>query len=355
MLIAAFVAFFVTCLVLIGVILFMPRQIGSASSEDGGGCAARVPLWGGLAILCGLWAGTLMLPVRGDDWQLLLLLASLLGLLGAVDDWRGLSVQQRLVGLLLIGVLMIHQTGVYLDDLGRITGALPYRLEDAAVPLTLLAIVGVSNAFNMIDGLDGLAGGLAFLLFAVLFGLLLQRGDSPEAATIALLLASLAAFLLFNFRIRNGSRARIMLGDSGTLMLGFLIAALLIRYSQQEQPLLRPVTALWLFAIPLMDTLSLFVRRLAQGRSPVRPDRQHLHHLLLQRGYAARAAVNRILLGALLLSLVGLVGEYLQVSEALMFGLFLLMFLVYFSVTGWYSRELGSLDAQRLSDRRGRR
>jgi UDP-GlcNAc:undecaprenyl-phosphate GlcNAc-1-phosphate transferase len=164
-----------------------------------------------------------------------------------------------------------------------------------SIQLTILAIVGITNAFNLIDGIDGLAGGLGFMSLITL-GLFLTLGNDANTALIAFALAGgVLAFLYYNF-----NPARIFMGDTGSLVLGFVIAVLCIRFMQisnnSQISVIHhaPVFALGLVMIPAFDTLRVFGKRIWNGKSPFEADRTHIHHLLTNAGISHALATRLI-------------------------------------------------------------
>jgi UDP-GlcNAc:undecaprenyl-phosphate GlcNAc-1-phosphate transferase len=144
-----------------------------------------------------------------------------------------------------------------------------------------------------------------------------------------LLLASvILAFLLFNVRISG--RALVFMGDAGSMFLGLVLAWLLIGFSQGEGRLMSPATALWIFAVPLIDTVSLMLRRMICGRSPFEADREHFHHILRAAGFSRKQTLALVLTLALTAAAVGLGGFFLGVSEHWMFFGFLSVFGLHF-------------------------
>jgi UDP-GlcNAc:undecaprenyl-phosphate GlcNAc-1-phosphate transferase len=187
------------------------------------------------------------------------------------------------------------------------------------MPLTIIAIVGLINAFNMIDGIDGLAGSLsviALLWFAVAAGLVGLRGE----LLVALLMAfCVLGFLAFNLRHHWRRRACVFLGDAGSMMLGAVLAFLAIALSQHNGgDALPPVTALWICAVPIIDTGSLIVRRLAAGVSPFSSDRQHLHHLMIDAGLSVNQVVTILSITSAVCGGIGVFGWLLGLADAAM-------------------------------------
>jgi len=288
-----------------------------------------VPLIGGI--------GMMAVFVLGLPWFYRLdpaclgLLSSLLLVtaVGAVDDARDLSPHSRLVAQLLAGGLMMSLGGVVLWDLGDLLGTGGLGLDLLGIPFTLFCVVGVINALNMIDGMDGLAGGTALVAsgwLAVLVGL---SGQFSLLALLALLGAVIMGFLCFNLRHPWRRRASVFMGDAGSMGLGFILTWLLIVLSQGESRVLNPITAVWILALPLMDTVSIMIRRKCRGVSPFNADRQHLHHLCHRLGLGDGQTTALLLTLACGLGAVGVAGEHWGVAEYWMHLAFWVLFLAY--------------------------
>jgi UDP-GlcNAc:undecaprenyl-phosphate GlcNAc-1-phosphate transferase len=201
----------------------------------------------------------------------------------------------------------------------------------SSIPLTVFSVVGVSNALNLSDGMDGLAGGLA-LIATIFIGAVAYLSDMAITLDGLLILSgALIGFLFFNMRFSWQPRAKVFMGDSGSLMLGFLLAWAAIRVTQDERNAFPPAAALWFFAIPLWDTVSLMLRRMLKGKSPFHPGRDHLHHILLRVGYSDSQVVRFILLVAVACGLVGFFGWRFGVPDAVLFYGFLALFAFYFA------------------------
>lgn len=138
----------------------------------------------------------------------------------------------------------------------------------------------------MIDGIDGLSGSVSLVSLGLIGVVAYSAHSSWSLFLIVALMGGVAGFLYYNLRYPGNGRARVFLGDNGSMLSGFLFAWLLVALSQGDgRVAMTPVTALWLFALPLMDTVGVMVRRIWLGKSPFRPDRQHLHHLLVRAGF----------------------------------------------------------------------
>jgi UDP-GlcNAc:undecaprenyl-phosphate GlcNAc-1-phosphate transferase len=198
------------------------------------------------------------------------------------------------------------------------------------------------NAVNMTDGIDGLAGSWLLVFYLTLLGLALNASLAMEANILLLLSVCIFVFLLFNFRIRATDKASVFLGDAGALFLGLATTWFLIRFSQPDYALMRPITAVWMVGLPLMDTVSIMVRRAVSGRSPFDPDREHFHHFLSEKGLSVRGSVAGFVLVNLGLSFVGLGGEWLLLPEWLMFYSFWTLFGLYYWTMSRFWRKADS-------------
>jgi UDP-GlcNAc:undecaprenyl-phosphate GlcNAc-1-phosphate transferase len=271
-----------------------------------------------------LWLHT---PI--SDYRLLFAGSLILLTVGVLDDLHELSARVRFAAQIAAGLVMTLGAGIVLEDLGYLVS--PQHLVSLgilAVPLSVFATVGVINAVNMSDGIDGLAASLTLIAVCAL-GLIAWSGEHTGAVGVLVLLASvLVAFLTFNLRLKGP--ALVFMGDAGSMFLGFVLAWLLIQFSQGEDRLLAPVTALWILALPLLDTVSMMLRRLLLGRSPFAADRQHCHHILIAAGFSPKRALAWMIALALIGASVGLAGHFLGIAEHWMFLGFLALFLMHF-------------------------
>jgi len=296
------------------------------------GHQGHIPLVGGLALFTTFLLSHLLLGAEDRLMDLVLMLSALLVLIGAVDDRWHLPHKFRLLAQAIIALLLVHFGDVRLDSFGAIVGS-ELSLGPLAIPITVFALVGVINAMNFIDGMDGLAGGLA--LITLLFLLYFALDAAPYLVpVITVLLLAIAAFLVFNARWLGRTQATIFLGDAGSLFLGFIIGWLLVDMSQAGASYsFRPVTALWIFAVPLIDTVGSMLRRILHGGSPFTPDRGHFHHILNRIGLSDSLSVVTAYAIAMAMGAVGVMGERFEWSEAWMFYSFLVIFGLYFAVT----------------------
>jgi len=203
------------------------------------------------------------------DYFLTLTAVLMVFAVGVFDDYRDPPPITKII-VTAAGALLVCFDDIYVGSLGTLFG-MALELGWFALPFTLFAIVGFTNALNLIDGLDGLAGSVSIVMLGALFSIGYGNDDALMMTMSGAFIAGLLAFLLYNW-----NPASIFMGDSGSLTLGFVIGVLVIKAAAYVQP----VTVLFLIAVPLMDTVIVMVRRKIHGRSIFSADKTHLHHIL---------------------------------------------------------------------------
>lgn len=289
-----------------------------------------IPVVGGLAMSFAIAVSASLHLIDADIFWGLMAAVSIIVVVGFLDDRSGLSVRWRFLAQGIAGLIIALSAGAPLASLGDLFGFGPVALGVLAVPFTVFAVVGMANALNLSDGMDGLAGGLALISTAFVAAAAYLAGRENTLIVLLILGGALLGFLFFNMRLPWQRRARVFMGDCGSLMLGFLLAWAAIRVTQSENNALPPAAALWFFAIPLLDTVSLMLRRMLKGKSPFHPGRDHLHHVLLRVGYTDSQVVLFIHLVAVACGLVGFFGWRWGVPDAVLFYGFLAVFALYF-------------------------
>lgn len=289
----------------------------------------EIPLVGGIAMFLGLMFALLTLSISLSDYRSFIAGFALLVFIGILDDFHELSPKARLIAQIIAALLMSCWGEVTLYNLGNLFGNGDITLNDWAIPFTLFTVVGMINAVNMTDGVDGLAGGLALIQLVALLILASHAQLISDVFLLALLVSCVIGFLIFNWRLPKRSHALVFMGDAGSMPLGFALVWFLISLSQGDHPAARPVTMLWIMAIPIFDMTSVMIRRIVNYRSPFSPDRQHLHHLLLARGLSVNKTTILLCLTAVIFALIGLLGEFYQVDQSHMFLGFIISFVGY--------------------------
>lgn len=280
-------AFVITLITIPPIISIIKRyklyDIPSARKEH----AVPIPTMGGIAIVIGMMTSMILwFPISSEIAQICFFLSILvLFALGIMDDLKDLSARYKFIVQASLAIL-IALSGIRITSFDGLFGIdeLPVA---AQYTITVLTIVGITNAFNLIDGIDGLAGGLGFMSLVTL-GLFLSISGDVNTALIAFGLAGgLFAFLYFNF-----NPARIFMGDTGSLVLGFVVAVLCIRLMQLHVLIPgaivpnTPVFVAGIVFIPVFDTIRVLALRIWKGKSPFHADKTHIHHLLTNAGFS---------------------------------------------------------------------
>lgn len=308
------------------------------------------PLVGGVGIFTGVAVGVWLLPVDQSIRHAVLAAGTVLVAVGVWDDIWEASFTFRFVAQAVAVSLLAYIADISLRELGHIFDtAHPMALGRWGVALTIFAAVGVINAVNMSDGLDGLAGGLTLVTCGALLLAANITGQLAYAPFLGVVVAALAGFMLYNARIPGLGPARLYLGDAGSLLVGFLLAWFLIAMTQGETRALAPVTALWIFALPLFDAVAALLRRPIQGRSPFRADRTHYHHYLRDLGLSVNQTLVTALAAAVALASIGLYCERSGVPEHVMFYAFMVLFALYFALMRYLDANIEKLVSLRLA------
>ena len=263
-----------------------------------------VPVMGGIAVFFGLVSAVLVGCILTDCSPLLPVLMAMVVLLymGAMDDLVGMSQLGRVLAEVLVLLGMIFAAGKCVDSLHGLWGMGAFSWW-IAVPLTVFAGVGIINAINMIDGVNGLSSGLCMTCAGMFGGVFLGRDDMPNAILAFAMCAGLIPFFLHNV---YGKRSRMFIGDAGTMMMGVLMSWCIIcllssdssRYDGTEDTV---ALALAILSVPVFDTLRVMTLRMLHGTSPFRADKTHLHHAFIAVGIShSITALSEILIDALI-------------------------------------------------------
>lgn len=263
--------------------------------------ARTVPRLGGVAVVlaaCLALAGVTVMfdidPSLFSAMRAFVIAGAIIFVAGVVDDVRGLGPGTKLLCECVAAIVMMR-SGLLIERVTLFGNTWP--LHWLAWPVTAAWLVGVTNAFNLIDGVDGLAAGIVTLAGAACASILVVRGHTPEAMLLTAFVGAYLGFLRFNF-----SPASIFLGDGGSLLAGFLLAATAITGWQKGATALATAVPLLLFAVPIADSAFAVLRRsltrpadgrtlMATLRQIAQPDRAHIHHRLLALGWSERRTV----------------------------------------------------------------
>ncbi|HLX91454.1 MAG TPA: MraY family glycosyltransferase [Puia sp.] len=260
---------------------------------------------GGLGIFAGFIFACLLTVHFGvsSEFQYFMAASLVIFFLGLKDDILVISAIKKFIGQVLAAFMVIYYGGLQIKSMHGFLGI--YQMPEMfSLMLTYFAVIVIINSFNLIDGVDGLAGSLGLISLSI-FGIYFLIIDMPAYSILAFsMAASLLAFLIFNFQ-----PAKIFMGDTGSLLIGLVSAILVIKFinvantTEVSYPIAAaPAIGFTILLIPLLDTLRVFGIRIFYRRSPFSPDRNHIHHILLDKGFSHRA-VTLILVGSNVLAI----------------------------------------------------
>ncbi len=293
---------------------------------------ASVPLTGGIAVTVALFVTLLFSAPVLSQYAILLVAIALLAAVGLLDDLGEVSPRGKLAVQVLAALFMTSWAGHFLSNLGDLVARGQIELRNWGIPLTVFAVVAVINGLNMLDGLDGLAGGLAFSTLSFFAAYARMLGDVNALKFLLVLLGAVAGFLIFNLPHPWRGRRRAFMGDTGSLVLGFIIAWFSIDLTQRTGSAVPPVVMLWVVGLVLLDLFTVTVRRMIRRRDPALPDRGHIHHLLLRRGGSQTGCLVWLLGANLVLGLAGTLMWRAGVEDYVSFGVFLVIGAVYVGI-----------------------
>jgi UDP-GlcNAc:undecaprenyl-phosphate GlcNAc-1-phosphate transferase len=268
------------------------------------------PLTGGIGILLAVIISTEiyldMNNLKGymPEFSQKLYIASIpLLILFLIDDFKSMRPLYRLIIQVTLSLYVIFSTDIYLSNLGNLFGFGEIQLGILSIPFTIFCVVGIMNAFNMIDGINGLCAGSAMmaLLFIGFYSGLMY--DS----VLIIIIGSMIGFLIFNLRF-FGKKRGVFLGDSGSNLIGFWVAWCAIYSSQNSIYQVETITMLWFVSIPLLDCIGLIFSRLVRGISIASPGRDHIHHKLMLN-YSPEGSLGIILIITLCTGFFGMILE----------------------------------------------
>jgi UDP-GlcNAc:undecaprenyl-phosphate/decaprenyl-phosphate GlcNAc-1-phosphate transferase len=304
---------------------------------------APIPSLGGLGIFAGFIMASLTIisMAQASEFQYFFAAFFVIFFLGLKDDILDITPIKKFIGQVLAAFLIIYKGNIQIQSMHGFLGVdqLPPMFS---IFFTYLTIIVIINSFNLIDGVDGLAASLA-LMAVVIFGIYFYEVNMPAYAILSFATAgSLVAFLIFNFQ-----PAKIFMGDTGSLLLGLINAILVIKFiNVANMPTVKipisaaPAVGFAILMIPLLDTLRVFGIRISHRRSPFSPDRNHIHHLLLDRGLS-HSTITVLLVSVNLLFIFGVYMLRSVDCTWLILGIFVIFFAVIAML--YYGRRRKSL------------
>lgn len=248
-----------------------------------------IPRLGGLAIFGGFLASILIFGELDQTMLCVLLGASMIVALGIFDDVLALGAKLKFVVQIVAAAIPVCVGDLQIKlftNLNPFSDTPYFHLGILAIPITIIWIVGITNAVNLIDGLDGLAVGVSSIAAITMLAVALLTGNMTIAVTMAALAGACIGFMPYNL-----NPAKIFMGDTGSTFLGYMLATVSIMGLFKFYAVISFAVPFLILGLPIFDTANAIIRRVAEGRSPMSPDRGHVHHKLIDMGFNQKQAV----------------------------------------------------------------
>ena len=285
-----------------------------------------MPRMGGLAIYISFFIVLFLTHTVTKELLGLFLGGTVLVFVGIVDDIKDLPAKVKLVGQIIAACIVVA-FGVRVDFMTNIFHGETVFLSFFSIPVTIVWIVGIINAVNLIDGLDGLAAGISVIAATTMAIVGYASGQMDMAAMAMILIGATLGFLRYNFH-----PAKIFMGDTGSMFLGYNLAVFAVLGVAKSFTMLSLVTPILVLAIPILDTLFAIIRRKMNHKPIFKPDKHHLHHCLLSYGFSHRDTVLIIYAVSAVLALCGLIMTYLNSTQGICLLVVISIMIIYGAV-----------------------
>jgi UDP-GlcNAc:undecaprenyl-phosphate/decaprenyl-phosphate GlcNAc-1-phosphate transferase len=327
-------AFLITLLFMFA-LLPVARSVGLIDRPGGRKThIGEIPVTGGLAMFGGLLISSPFIFQSLTGFPFFLAALTILVLVGALDDRFDLPPLVRALAQTCAALIMVLGAGLTVSSLGNAFFGGVVNLDWSSSLFTVLIVMAATNAFNMFDGSDGVAGIQATVALLAVGFACFMGGQLQALPVVGCLFGCVMAFLIFNWPSARTREVRAFMGDAGSTMLGFSLAWLGVAFSQGESRVISPAAVLWVFALPLYDFFSSMVRRISEGRSPFHGDSDHLHHLLRRSGLSPRRVALAILIGGSVVASVGIAGYLAGLPDGVLVLAWLAVGVIYHVIFG---------------------
>jgi len=299
-----------------------------------------IPLTGGISIFSGIISSLLLLGDMNEIIFSYLISVSIIFVLGIIDDIYNISPSLRFIVQFSIGLFLCYYSNIQIENLGDLFSLGEVNLGSFSYIFTSIVIVATINAFNFLDGVDGLLGSISLVTFSSIGFLYYIKGDSILTLYALIMFMSIIPFLLFNFGL---GKYKVFSGDSGSMVIGLSVIWLLMLGTRGEIHYFSTTTALWIVSIPIMDMLRVMLVRKINNKSIFRADRSHLHHVLEK--ITPNSKVITIIVASLsaIFSLIGIWFDYMNVALSMSLLIFLVSFFLYLIITQCICKDLNPI------------
>jgi UDP-GlcNAc:undecaprenyl-phosphate GlcNAc-1-phosphate transferase len=283
-----------------------------------------MPRLGGLAIYLSFIIGMLVLRPEDPNALPIIVGSIIIIITGILDDMVELSAKIKLIAQIAAAAVVVIWGGVHVQFINLPFGG-QIEFGYLSIPLTIIWIVGITNAINLIDGLDGLAAGVSSIALITISGMAIIMGDDFVTAVASIVLASTLGFLIYNFH-----PAKIFMGDTGALFLGYMISVLSL-LGFKNVTMISFIVPVIILGVPISDTFFAIIRRIVNKKPLSAPDKSHLHHCLLRLGFTHRQTVLMIYAMAAFFGLAAIIFSQAKLLGGFFFIVILLIMIELFA------------------------
>jgi len=289
---------------------------------------SETPLVGGIAVFLGFAFAILTLDISLAPFRSLIAGSTLLIIVGVLDDLHEIPPYSRLIGQALASLFLVFWGGVHFTALGNILGTGNITLVNTSTVFSIFIIIASINAMNMLDGIDGLLGCICVIMLLTLMLAGIHVMEPDIALIAAIVISALAGFLFYNFPFRK-RHAKIFMGDSGSMFLGFIIICTIMYLSNAPRiHQLNLGCIVWIMALPIFDIINVTLRRLMLKQNPLHATRDHVHHFFQKYNFNLYQTLWSLIFITLITYIIGLIGFYTGVTPYYLFYSFTFLFLI---------------------------
>jgi len=291
---------------------------------------SKTPMIGGISMVISYLLCIPWLAAKPVYMEIFFLSVFIICITGFLDDRHDLSTKKRFMIQIIVALMLAYSGGVMVENLGNLLGFGVIHTGFLGITFTVICFVGLMNAINMADGLDGLTGSLVLVSCGWYAILASMTGSDVTLGLILLLISVLAGFLVFNLRTPWRNRAAVFMGDAGSVTLGLLMTYFAVEIAGHRSSQVTPITVVWVLALPLIDMACVMFRRIRKGKSPFCADNEHLHHIFQHAGFSVGQTVTLLTLVHALLGAFGIIAWVFHVPEYIMFYSFIALLATYY-------------------------
>ncbi len=306
--------------------------------------SGQIPLIGGIVVfLTSAINSILFLPIT-QQLNLFFIASAMAVFFGALDDKYDVTIRIKAITIFIISSIMIYGSNIYISNFGNLLSFGEIRIGFFGVFATFLIFSFVIHSYTSIDGIDGQLASLSIVSHFSLAVLFQLYGNEGYHIYLYVIVSALIPPLYFNITNLTKAQNKIFMGEAGGWFLGLSFVFFATLGSQGESAIFKPITAIWLTIVPIMDNIYIIFRRISKGQSPFKPGRDHIHHTLQRYGFSSTQVLLIVSVLSIFSCLIGILGEILAIPEYLMFSFLIAYFILYFTIQNYFINSNQSIN-----------